>query len=1161
MSSDRRQNDDHTNISAKANRVLNIVLVALLLIVLRIWHLAVVQYDEKLEESRKPQRRIVMESPKRGTIRDRLNIPLAINKIQYNVAILYSQIKQIPAVAWEVDLQGKSFKRSKRKEYIAELSKRLSQEIGLEAERIEDLIYAKAAFYNQIPFVLKEDITEEEYYRLKMMERDWAGIAVQIVPKRHYPKGKTAADIVGYMGAINRQEYEGIIREIKSLEAYAQSVDSGELVPPVMEGMLTSDQIFRRLKDLHEQAYSVNDCIGKGGIEGRYEGILKGFRGKKSYYSDAKGNFLRELPGTREPVSGKRLLLTISSELQEYAEKLLIQNEKIRQTRLSHLGPVKKTIVASKEPWIKGGAIVAIDPNNGEILAMASHPRFDPNDFVFSGDSEEAKKRKKNIQKWLENETYLAEVWDQIRPMDREVYDASKDSIYHEELFLTWESYLDLVLGKDSVLREGVLSYGTVQDAVIIQNQADKLLGLFAKGDAYALFNFLYQSDQHQPHGKQLPIRDREEMENHLRAFYEELEECKDILDPYIGSLESTYDQVLLVDLMRVAVPAYSFSENLLEAVGGQSLSCYRDCSAAMVAIENVVKKMSKELFHDLDFKEWRKSNEKAFLKQKRAEEKALHIYARPYIDYLDALEAVQFQEFWQTYREALLLAFLNGKYRVSSGDSADYYQKYFCDWHREIEAGAHQEIEWAKPYKILKKGIEGLSDSLVMEYFHTLRGFQSLDRPLLGRYRHLRQGKDKRQLEKHLAAAFYPKYGYGFGRSQAYRQAATQGSIFKLITAYEGLAQRYKKQMEAGQEHGDLNPLEIVDQVYYKGKDLFVGYSADGNPLPRHYKGGRLPRSIMTKIGKLDVVKALEMSSNPYFSILAGDVLESPEDLANAARLFSYGSRTGLDLPGEIEGIIPTDLEHNRTGLYSFAIGQHTLVVTPLQTSIMLSALANGGKVFKPKIVEMQVGKEPQRGRELAAGYRHFPYEESLGMVGIDFPLFVAADAEKQLSLIKRVPAEVVRTIFLPEEIKKILIEGMCRVVVRSHGESISSISRLYRKCPSAISDYVELKHQLIGKTSTAESIENIDLDRIEGTNIYTHVWFGGIAYDSNVVDEKHHRFIFQDTAGKPELVVVVYLRYGGYGKEAAPIAAQVAKKWKEIKEKNKFSGTNFTL
>jgi cell division protein FtsI/penicillin-binding protein 2 len=97
----------------------------------------------------------------------------------------------------------------------------------------------------------------------------------------------------------------------------------------------------------------------------------------------------------------------------------------------------------------------------------------------------------------------------------------------------------------------------------------------------------------------------------------------------------------------------------------------------------------------------------------------------------------------------------------------------------------------------------------------------------------------------------------------------------------------------------------------------------------------------------------------------------------------------------------------------------------------------------------------------------------------------------------------------------------------------------------------FIEMKDQMLGKSSTSESVEHIDLDLNEGTNIYTHVWFGSIAFQNHVQDKNRSAFIIKDEFGKPEVVVVVYLRYGGYGKEAAPLAAQMVKKWRELKQK----------
>lgn len=1149
-----RRQEGSLKIQAKANRVLNVVLVGMVLIVLRIWHLAIVQYDEKLDDSRKPQRRVILEPAKRGTIRDRFNIPLAINKLQYNVAILYSQIKQVPFTSWETDAEGKRVKRYKRREYITALSKVLGDELKMDPERIEDLIHAKAALYNQIPFLLKENIDEKEYYRLKMLEKDWVGISVQRVPFRYYTKGKMASDIIGYMGAINRQEYEKILREMKSLEQYVQAIDSGEDVP-LPEGVESTELGRRRLKDLQEWAYGVNDSVGKAGIEAQFDGLLRGFRGKKSYYSDAKGNFLRELPGSREPISGKRILLTISSELQEYAERLLVENEKIRQPCLSRLGPVKRTIPADKHPWIKGGAIIAMDPNNGEILAMASHPRFDPNDFVLTGTPEQIKKKKLNILKWFESESYLADIWNMQRTLEKEVLSKSK-GIFLEEPLLTWPYYLSRVLAKKTGLRDAILKEGTIRDAVVVQRNVEAIASAMSFKDAYQMFNYLYHDAGHEPYGTKLTSSEKENFETQSENS-ELIAANKHLLNRYFDEVHSNYDKVLMVDLLRLAVDGERFSDELLEKVGIQSLTYYKEVSGAMVRVDDTLKAMVKDLFHDTDFKEWRKVNEKPFLKQIREEEKAAHRYAKPYLDYLDKKENELFQNFWKEHHLSLLSAFLNGKQwssdHIHADETVEKYFDYLDNWHKEILSGAHQQIEWAKDYSTLKTAVQPLSPPLGKQYLQTLRSFKDLERPLLGKYRHLRKDPDNIQKEKHLATGFYPKYGYGYGRSQAYRQAAIQGSLFKLVTAYEALVQRYHTLEGTFKTFDLLNPLNMEDKVVKKGKSFSVGFHDDGTPIPRHYKGGRMPRSISPRIGQLDVLKALERSSNPYFAILAGDILDSPNDLARAARDFSFGSKTGIDLPGEIGGNIPNDLEANRTGIHSFSIGQHTLVVTPLQTCVMLSSLVNGGKVLKPKIVELMVGKEPKRGQELIAGNYHFPYQEGLSYAGIDFPLFSASDAEQNNSIVRRIPTEVKKEIFLPDEIQKILIEGMRMVVERTQSESLSSLSRLYCHAPEAISDYIDLKSQFIGKTSTAESVENIDLELDEGTNLYTHVWFGGIVYDKDLSKSgQQHQFLFKDASGNPELVVVVYLRYGGYGKEAAPVAAQIAKKWKAIKKRS---------
>jgi penicillin-binding protein 2 len=109
--------------------------------------------------------------------------------------------------------------------------------------------------------------------------------------------------------------------------------------------------------ELNSGNYPANksgDFIGKFGVEGRYQKFLNGFRGGEQVEVDAAGRRLQVI-SRQAPIPGYNVSLTIDKDLQLLAE------EQLRE---------------------KKGAIVALNPKNGEILAMASCPAFDPNLFV-----------------------------------------------------------------------------------------------------------------------------------------------------------------------------------------------------------------------------------------------------------------------------------------------------------------------------------------------------------------------------------------------------------------------------------------------------------------------------------------------------------------------------------------------------------------------------------------------------------------------------------------------------------------------------------------------------------------------------------------------------------------------------------------------------------
>ncbi len=147
---------------------------------------------------------------------------------------------------------------------------------------------------------------------------------------------------------VNQYRFPGVLIQSHLLRIYPLGELTGEVVGYV--GRINPED----LKKVDSVNYSASNYIGKNGIEEYFESILHGTVGAEEAEINARGQIvrvLRKIP----PVAGKNLYLTIDSKLQAYAETLLGDNS---------------------------GSIVVIQPKTGEILAMVTHPSFDPNVFV-----------------------------------------------------------------------------------------------------------------------------------------------------------------------------------------------------------------------------------------------------------------------------------------------------------------------------------------------------------------------------------------------------------------------------------------------------------------------------------------------------------------------------------------------------------------------------------------------------------------------------------------------------------------------------------------------------------------------------------------------------------------------------------------------------------
>lgn len=173
------------------------------------------------------------------------------------------------------------------------------------------------------PFRIADDIGTDVATVLLEHADDLKGIRVMEESRREYPYGTLACHALGYMGEISEEQLEK--------------------------------------DDFEKQGYRLGDFIGKFGLEAYYEmDVLHGIDGKEFVTVDAYGRVFDKIEGmaNAQAFPGKDLKTTIDLKLQMVAEKAF--------------------------PDTQSGAVVVINPSNGDILAMVSSPRFDPNLFASS---------------------------------------------------------------------------------------------------------------------------------------------------------------------------------------------------------------------------------------------------------------------------------------------------------------------------------------------------------------------------------------------------------------------------------------------------------------------------------------------------------------------------------------------------------------------------------------------------------------------------------------------------------------------------------------------------------------------------------------------------------------------------------------------------------
>lgn len=210
---------------------------------------------------------------------------------------------------------------------------RLAALLGTSPEEIEARLTDKRALpFAAIP--VAEDIPEEKVTYIRENSDRFPGVVAEVKPARVYPRGKLASHLVGYTGEIT-------------------------------ESQLSSER-FR--------SYRLGSIVGRSGLEDSFERDLRGREGLVKLQVNSSGKVQGSPLGSREPVPGFDLVTTLDARIQALVEESLALG--ITRIRTVFDKDSQKHFLAPA-----GGAMV-LDPRNGEVIAMASYPDYDPSLFV-----------------------------------------------------------------------------------------------------------------------------------------------------------------------------------------------------------------------------------------------------------------------------------------------------------------------------------------------------------------------------------------------------------------------------------------------------------------------------------------------------------------------------------------------------------------------------------------------------------------------------------------------------------------------------------------------------------------------------------------------------------------------------------------------------------
>ena len=318
-----------TQVRSKHRLILCFMAVLGAVLLVRLVHITVIQHDEWNSYAEDMSMRAVYETGPRGDILDRNGKVIATSRPVYSVNISRADITSGD--------EGRETAMNSAAQVMQILGSQ-GEDIAVTMEEISDKLSDKS-YMSYMPVMVAEDISASSAKEIQ--DKALPGIRVAVDHVREYPYDSTASHIIGYLGRISEEEK-----------------------PEYVE----------------EKGYRVDALIGKSGIERLFENELRGTDAVSRLQVDSTGNVTGVID-RQDTKKGESVKLTIDIELQHAAETALEDAIKAASAGGTFAGEYGEVNMAYA-PKAESGAAVAIDVKTGELLAMASYPDFDPNDFA-----------------------------------------------------------------------------------------------------------------------------------------------------------------------------------------------------------------------------------------------------------------------------------------------------------------------------------------------------------------------------------------------------------------------------------------------------------------------------------------------------------------------------------------------------------------------------------------------------------------------------------------------------------------------------------------------------------------------------------------------------------------------------------------------------------